>query len=514
MLTLSDSRGQLTAILVMALALSSGVAQADELLSGPGTGVGLRTLTDPGDEISLRLTNIGSLTTQGDSVMNADLARSAFTVSGSGLTIGVISDSFDSGGGYATDISTGDLPGVGNPNGYSTPVQVLNDDTGSDEARALLHIVHDVAPGANLLVHSSFNNGGWSIDTAINNLVAAGANIILDDVGYLNEPFFQDGPIAQAVTAAKAAGVAYFSSAGNSGNEGYIGTFNGGSGGFHDYDLNSSEGGDDALNIVIPDGRTVRAVVQWNDPYPSVGAPGFAADYDVGLWDFDLDDYVDTSTRWQDAGEDPWELVLATNTSGADKQYGLVIQHYSGAIDKMLKVIVFDQGEVFDDDDTDSPTIFGHTAADGSVAVAAHYYGTPDTAEWFSSVGPTQILFDTDGNPINEIRDLPLLTAPDGVSTAVPGFDPFYGTSASAPHAAAVAALVLEQAADLGITLSVDELYELLFNTAVDIEVGGYDYLSGWGRIDAYAAVEAVPEPATLALLLIGALALLRRSRM
>ena len=43
-----------------------------------------------------------------------------------------------------------------------------------------------------------------------------GADIIVDDVGYLTEPFFQDGVIAQAVNAAAKKGVIYFSSAGNS----------------------------------------------------------------------------------------------------------------------------------------------------------------------------------------------------------------------------------------------------------------------------------------------------------
>ena len=51
-----------------------------------------------------------------------------------------------------------------------------------------------------------------------------GAKVIADDVGYFDEPFFQDGILAQAVDAVEAKGVAYFSAAGNEGNASYDNT--------------------------------------------------------------------------------------------------------------------------------------------------------------------------------------------------------------------------------------------------------------------------------------------------
>ena len=39
--------------------------------------------------------------------------------------------------------------------------------------------------------------------------------MIVDDVTYFEEPFFQDGPVAVAVNEVTAAGVTYFSAAGN-----------------------------------------------------------------------------------------------------------------------------------------------------------------------------------------------------------------------------------------------------------------------------------------------------------
>src|SRR6185295_7420833 len=112
-----------------------------------------------------------------------------------------------------------------NPNGFTTPVNILKEDLSSDnidEGRGMAELVHDVAPGAQLLFHSAFNNTntspGQSIGVAINALVAAGANIIVDDVAYLTMPAYQDGKSAQAARAAFLAGVPYFSSAGNNGN--------------------------------------------------------------------------------------------------------------------------------------------------------------------------------------------------------------------------------------------------------------------------------------------------------
>ena len=49
----------------------------------------------------------------------------------------------------------------------------------------------------------------------------AGAGVIVDDLAFPDEPFFMDGPIAQAVNEVKANGVSYFSAAGNQQNDSY-----------------------------------------------------------------------------------------------------------------------------------------------------------------------------------------------------------------------------------------------------------------------------------------------------
>ena len=102
-------------------------------------------------------------------------------------------------------------------------VVVLDDSasgTNSDEGRAMAQLIHDIAPGSELLFRTAFN-GRADFAQGIIDLADAGADIIVDDIGYFLAPFFQDGPVAQAVDQVVANGVSYFSSAGNSDNNSY-----------------------------------------------------------------------------------------------------------------------------------------------------------------------------------------------------------------------------------------------------------------------------------------------------
>ena len=147
----------------------------------------------------------------------ANVASQQTGLTGSGVTVGVISNSFNNLGGYATDVSTGDLP---------ANVDILQDGTGGDdEGRAMAQNIYHIAPGAGL----AFATAGDSDEVMAQNILAlantAGAKIINDDVGFGDEPFFQPGLITQAINTVTAQGVTYLSAAGNEANHGYLSDF-------------------------------------------------------------------------------------------------------------------------------------------------------------------------------------------------------------------------------------------------------------------------------------------------
>lgn len=494
-----------------------------ELLSIASSVVGpLRVTTElPVDARLQNRTWSGSALSQGDAIHGSDIARTAFGVSGSGIKIGIISDSFNYLGGHQAGIESGDLPGSGNPFGFDLPIQFINDDLfpgNMDEGRAMAEVVHDIAPGAQIMFHSAFNNHqsspGGSIAAAIDNLVALGANIIIDDVFSMGAPVFQDGAAAQAVDRAFASGVAYFSSAGNNSNNAYQGMFKP-AGINHDFDANANEGGDTLLNLgAIPPGKSILAGLWWDDPYATLGGTP-TSDFQLGI--YNMTDGVAEGGSFQNQfeGADPFEVLGFQNNSGVTKEYGLYVEHAGGDPNKLLRIQVFDQ-TIVDDDDTDSPTISGHNAAKGALAVGAAPFFRPDSAEMFSSHGPSLILFDETGNRLAEpeIRSTPALIGIDGVNTSFFLSDSswdddtlpnFFGTSASTPHVAAIAALVLERASQLGAILTPAELYSLLKASTVDMGETGYDAITGYGRLDAMLALSSIhaPEPGSVTLLLV-----------
>lgn len=171
--------------------------------------------------LSIRpITKVGRATTAGRVQHRVD--KILFT--GQNVKIGVISDSFNRSSSQIKekhDIASGDLPGVGNPNGRTTPVQIIDDSyTGTtesptgDEGRAMLQIIHDIAPGSKLAFATGFT-GTSAFANNIRALAKAGCNIIVDDIGLIDTPFFADAQVGQAIDEVVNAGVSYFSAAGN-----------------------------------------------------------------------------------------------------------------------------------------------------------------------------------------------------------------------------------------------------------------------------------------------------------
>ncbi|MGA2398899.1 MAG: S8 family serine peptidase [Steroidobacteraceae bacterium] len=440
----------------------------------------------------------GVVALQGDYVQHSALVRSSYSgITGTGITVGVLSDSFNCyavyaapGSGvpvsgnqgyapngftadYATDVSTGALPSgvnvlaepytsvpsaAGDCLAYGAPTQTPF----SDEGRAMLQIVHAVAPGAALAFYTA-DNSEADFANGIKALAAAGAKVIADDVGYFDEPFFQDGLVAQAVDTVEAGGVAYFSAAGNDSNLSYENTApsfaTAGSGSMAgDYLLNFDTTG--ATNTTslpvtvppIPPGDFLAIVVEWDQPYVTgaTGAsPGASSSIDLCVTGAtgsttitDNDGNSESCTGPNAVGVDPVQILIIGNPANAagntaqqtlSIMVGLAANSAGTIAPGRIIVSVEDDGllSTIDSFATGSATIQGHPGAAGAAAVGAAFYfdtpacgTTPAALESFSSEGGAPILFDTAGTRLATpiVRQKPDFVGPDGVNNTFLGF--------------------------------------------------------------------------------------------
>ena len=389
-------------------------------------------------------TGPGSVLSPADAVLRGPQARTSAganenAATGAGMTVGVISSSFNRDGGTAAAQAASNLP---------ANVSILAEGpAGPDEGRAMAELVYDTAPELSRILFATGIGGTAATKVAsIDALVGAGARIIADDVTYRSEPFFQDGVIEQAVDRARAAGVLYFAATGNDNGVGWDGDYVNGGGGYHDFD--PSAGSDTTQTLaIVPAGKTATVALQWDEPWGDA-TDTFAATLAAS------DGTVPATTFVGGSGTGlPFVYVTWKNTAASPKTVTLRIQRVGGSVAPHLKYLFGGLDgyapNAIAEYDTASPTIAaGGASAAGALAVAAvdwHVVGGSSTkAEYFSSRGPVTRVFDKNGvryaTPL--VRSKPELAAPDGGSTSTPGFGLFYGTSAAAPAAAGIAALL------------------------------------------------------------------------
>jgi hypothetical protein len=511
----------------------------------------------------------GPVATQGDFAQGSAAIRASFpNLTGAGITVGVLSDSFNCYATYATD----GVPAAGYSgyafNGFTATyaddqnsgalpagVTVLEEASClsygapelppfGDEGRAILQIVHAIAPAAGLAFYTAENSEA-DFATGIGKLAAAGAHIIDDDVGYFDEPFFQDGIVAQAIDQVAATGVAYFSSAGNDGRFSYENTapafpVTAGSGpNAGEQLLNFDPSGASTatmLPITIPalyPGEFVALVVQWDQPYVTGAANsgGATSAIDVCILGSVGSDQINFQAAGGSSacsgpnatGVDPVQILVVGNPANASGYSGAVnlnvqIGLAGGPMPGRIKFALEGDGAAvsINSFDTRSATLQGHPGAAGATAVGAAFYLdtprcgiTPATLESYSSAGGDPILFSSAGLRLAtpSVRQKPEFVGPDGVNDTFLGFaehvtstiagcvdnaalPDFFGTSAAAPHVAAAAALMM-QANPAWSTAQIVTALEL---SAAPM-ASSVNFDSGYGFVQLDAALAQLPPP-------------------
>jgi subtilase family protein len=432
---------------------------------------GVRALTMEHEPVK----RAGKYSSQSREVLHTDvLNQQGFT--GQGITIGVLSDSFNTARFAKHPPRT--TAGQDEKDGYLPVVNVIQDSgapghPGSDEGRAICLIAYAEAPGCN----EAFATANPSEVDFANNIIRlrteANCDIIDDDVGYYDEPVFSDGIVSQAVdavvTSKRLPGkeVIYTSSAGNDGNNGYRSAYreltdsdvrakgNHGNlkldvtdkrsphyldpaltaGGWHNWNPNS--GSEPVTTIVVPGSPTNRynLFLQWDDLFDQ--EDGITTDYNFLVFDADGNFLRELSgTRNAFKTQQPFKYthgltlgtvyqIAFTKTTQTDLQAPPAPGTHQLAVYTSLDGLSIITGTYFQPAPLNVPIIYGHPAAASAIAVAAYDFNWKPTPPYkteienYTTPGPAYIYFDRSGARLKktELRLKPEVAGLDGVIT-------------------------------------------------------------------------------------------------
>lgn len=446
-------------------------------------------------------TNVGKGTVISEAVVahGANIVQNA-SVTGAGVKVCVISDGVAT---LAARQAAGELPAV----------QILaTGQAGSsgDEGTAMLELVADMAPGASL-GFSTANGGKPQLAQNILDLRnVMGCNIIVDDVSYFSEAAFQEDVVANAVTTVVSSGAMYFSSAANSGHlsGGQSGTWqgdflNGGAvsgpiaaegetGFFHNFGTAGAPVLFDTLTATAS-----RVSLKWSDPIAAS-----ANDYDLFVVNAAGTTLLGFSAATQNGTQDPFEFISGSFPSGSR----VYVVQYSGATRALRvdshrsRLSVGTNGSTYGHNGGVNTVSVG-AVSNGGVPISGRKFNAADTITTYSSDGPRKLFL----NPVPATSYITAgcttfgcaggggvllpkvdIAAADCNVTTTPGFIPFCGTSAAAPQAAAIAALIKSSAK----SLTGAQILSKMQATAIDIMVPGRDVDSGVGIVMADAGVQ------------------------
>jgi hypothetical protein len=389
---------------------------------------------------------------------------------GSGVKVAVIDVGFDD---LSSAISNGELPD--NPDklkkidctGSGCVPSSFSAET-DPHGTAVAEIVYDMAPSATLYLIkvTDILDLKDAKDFAIapnNGIRIVNASLVVANTNFYDGECYANNPVCTA-NSAYANNILWVNAAGNETKRHYEATFTDPEpNGWHNV-----SGSDETINITVKSNNTTINVYLTWDAWPTT-----IQDYDLYLLDDSLDPLNPVASSKNPAGGQPIEEIYLEKVPSGD--YYLVIRQENASSNHRLELY-----SIYHDlsPSVASSSLLGPADAAGAMAVGAINYSNWTTGPQasYSSRGPT-----------NDGRIKPDIMGPDKVSNNVYGF--FAGTSASCAHVAGAAALIM----DTNPGISVDQLWNSLISTAIDMGSPGKDNIYGYGRLklDIKAAIPA-----------------------
>jgi len=405
-----------------------------------------------------------SYLSEGVSLTGASIYHSA-GYTGQGVKVAIIDLGF---AGVSSAISNGELPGdvvMVDCTGATCTSTTFPSET-EPHGTAVAEIVYDMAPGAQLYLIKVANER--NLANAKTYCVSNGIKVINHSVGWVNQNFYDgvcynSNPVCTA-NDAYANGILWVNAMGNAAERHYEATFtDSDANGWHEV-----SGNNEVISISATVGDTIDVFLTWK------AWPTTDQDYDLYLYDNSMN-LVASSLYRQTGTEPPTEAISYTVPStGA---YYLKIKKYNASINHHLELYSFNHDLT---PHVTSSSLMSPADAAGAMAVSAIPRGcwTSGPQEPFSSQGPT-----------NDGWTKPEISGPDGVSNYTYGSFP--GTSASSPHVAGTAALILSKNPGY----SVSQLWSALTGSAIDMGISGQDNIYGYGRLNVPALSFASVDP-------------------